>query len=91
MNKNDLIPVITQEECAEVIQAISKVFRFGLEQVHPDTKVTNREQLECELGQLQSMIDQITDHWSLRPSAIHYAKMRKEQTMHKWFEYFPKD
>ena len=44
------ILLITQEECAEVTQAISKVFRFGMDDEY--NGVTNREHLEEELGDL---------------------------------------
>ena len=47
--------LILSEECSEVIQAISKIFRFGI-----DTKwngEVNRERLALELGDLQCMID----------------------------------
>ena len=37
---------ITMEECAEVIQAISKIFRFGLESIHPETGIDNKTHLE---------------------------------------------
>lgn len=43
---------IVQEECAEVIQAISKIKRHGFESGHPDGSTTNRQDLEKELGQL---------------------------------------
>lgn len=45
---------ITQEECAEVIQAISKVFRFGIDTVWKGE--SNREHLEEELGDVLAMI-----------------------------------
>ena len=45
---------IAQEECAEVVQAISKIFRFGLDEMYEGR--TNRERLEMELGDLQCMI-----------------------------------
>ena len=39
--------LITQEECAEVTQAISKVFRFGLNERWPEPiDPTNKERLE---------------------------------------------
>ena len=38
------IMLIAQEECAEVTQAISKVFRFGFESVHNGK--TNKQRLE---------------------------------------------
>ena len=48
---------ILQEECAEVIQAVSKVRRFGWENHHPDRELTNRQELEEELGDLLAMIE----------------------------------
>ena len=41
--------IITQEECAEVIQVISKIMRFGLDE--------NDHRLESELGDLLCMVD----------------------------------
>ena len=41
--KQKEILLIAQEECAEVTQAISKVFRFGIDATHNDK--SNRERL----------------------------------------------
>ena len=50
--------LITQEECAEVTQAISKVFRFGLNERWPEPiNPTNKERLEEEVGDLLCMIE----------------------------------
>ena len=43
------IMAIAQEECAEVVQAISKIFRFGLTAKHPDRTYNNKAQLEEEI------------------------------------------
>ena len=48
------ILLICQEECAEVTQAISKVFRFGID-VEYNNK-TNRNRLTEEVGDLLCMI-----------------------------------
>jgi len=80
----NLIPVATQEECAEVIQGISKVFRFGLTQTHPDTGVTNKQHLEVEIGQLKAMIDLLTKEWDLDTNAINYAYNLKLVNYNKW-------
>lgn len=56
-NKENEILLITQEECAEVTQAISKCYRFGLDNIKPGKPKTNREHLAEELGDLQAMID----------------------------------
>jgi len=49
MNRNEEILTILQEECAEVIQAVSKVKRFGMSE--------NHIALVKELGDLQAMIE----------------------------------
>jgi len=56
-SKENEILLITQEECAEVTQAISKCYRFGLDNVKPGKPKTNREHLAEEIGDLQAMID----------------------------------
>ncbi len=50
------ILIILQEEAAEVIQEISKIFRFGLDEPHRDGG-THRQKLTEELGDLLTMID----------------------------------
>ena len=89
MNKSDLIPVVTQEECAEVIQAISKVFRFGLNQLHPTTGVSNKEQLEEEIGQLVYMLGQLTALWRLDGLNVYEAYEEKGNKLTKYEAYFP--
>ena len=54
MNKQDDILTILQEECAEVIQAVSKVRRFGME--------SNMDQLEQEVADLLCMINLMFDN-----------------------------
>ena len=53
-NEHKEIFCITQEECAEVTQAISKIFRFGIDTSWNGS--TNRQKLEEELGDLTAMI-----------------------------------
>jgi NTP pyrophosphatase (non-canonical NTP hydrolase) len=48
---------ILQEECAEVIQAVSKISRFGLDNLKPGKSKTNREHLEEELGDMMAMVE----------------------------------
>ncbi len=76
-----------QEECAEVIQAMSKIFRFGLDQRHPGTGVTNKDHLAVELDQLQAMIDIVRDRYSIRISDYEYVK--KVNNHYSWIKSFP--
>ena len=51
-NKTKEILDITQEECAEVVVAISKISRFGIDNYKPGKPLTNRQHLEEEVGDL---------------------------------------
>ena len=83
---NQEILLITQEECAEVTQAISKVFRFGMEDQH--NGVSNREHLEEELGDLMCMIDLIIDSGMVSESAVMTAKNEKMLKLVTWSNIF---
>ena len=45
-----------QEEAAEVIQAVSKIRRFGEDNSHPDRKTTNKQDLTIELEDLLAIL-----------------------------------
>lgn len=45
-----------QEEAAEVIQAVSKIRRFGKDNHHPDRVTTNLQELENELEDLYAIV-----------------------------------
>lgn len=79
---NREILLITQEECAEVTQAISKVFRFGMEDVY--NNVSNREHLEEEIGDLMCMIDLMIDNGIVSESAVLAAKNKKLNKLMTW-------
>ncbi len=80
--QNKEILLITQEECAEVTQAISKVFRFGMESEHKGR--SNRERLEEEVGDLMCMIDLMIDNGMLSESAVMTAKNEKLMKLQTW-------
>lgn len=90
MNKineaNREILLITQEECAEVTQAISKVFRFGMEDHHKG--VSNREHLEEEIGDLMCMIDLLINSGMVSEAAVMTAKSAKMNKLIAWTNIF---
>ena len=79
---------ITQEECAEVIQAISKIFRFGFDSRHPDKGYDNREHLEEELGDLQCMINLMIEHGIVRGDKLDEAEFKKYEKLKVWSNIF---
>ena len=68
--------VITQEECAEVIQVISKIFRFGLDE--------NDHRLEDEIGDLLCMIEILVNLGVVRSDKLDLAKRVKAEKLKKW-------
>jgi NTP pyrophosphatase (non-canonical NTP hydrolase) len=45
-----------QEEAAEIIQAVSKIRRFGPDNHHPERKTTNTQELIGELEDLLALL-----------------------------------
>ena len=83
---NKEILLITQEECAEVTQAISKIFRFGMNDVY--NNINNREHLEEEVGDLMCMIDLMIENGVIRESAVLAAKAEKLIKLRTWSNIF---
>ncbi len=79
---------ITQEECAEVIVAISKISRFGLDNIKPGKPKTNREHLAEELGDLQAMIDLCIKFNLVGSEQVSIAADNKIAKLKKWSNIF---
>ena len=75
---------ILQEECAEVIQAVSKINRFGLDNFKPGKPKTNREHLEEELGDMIAMIDIMIEKNVVSESNLEIAKKAKIEKLKQW-------
>jgi NTP pyrophosphatase (non-canonical NTP hydrolase) len=82
--QNNEVMDILQEECAEVIQAVSKIRRFGMDNSKHDTAQTNREHLEEELGDLLAMIDILMINEVVSWGRLHKAKRAKIEKLKKW-------
>jgi NTP pyrophosphatase (non-canonical NTP hydrolase) len=80
--------LILQEECAEVTQAISKVFRFGVLNKHPELQHNNKERLEEEVGDLLAMIDILVSSGFLNDSNLNQALKNKKEKLKKWSNIF---
>jgi len=75
---------ILQEECAEVIQAVSKISRFGIDNLKPGKPKTNREHLEEELGDMLAMIDIMLDLDLVSMDNLEIAKQAKIEKLKQW-------
>jgi len=75
---------ILQEECAEVIQAVSKIRRFGADNVKPGKPKTNRDHLEEELGDMLAMIDIMLEFSIISIDNLEIAKKAKIEKLKQW-------
>ena len=82
------ILLIAQEECAEVTQAISKVFRFGADDFFKG--ISNRQHLEEEVGDLMCMIELMIDSGIVSEAAVMTAKHEKMAKLEQWSQIFSK-
>ena len=75
---------ILQEECAEVIQAVSKIRRFGYETRWPEEGPTNRFHLETEIGDLLAMVGILIERGIISDSNVNEARVKKIAKLKKW-------
>jgi NTP pyrophosphatase (non-canonical NTP hydrolase) len=76
------IMLIAQEECAEVVQAISKVFRFGFDSVYNSR--SNKDHLEEEIGDLVCMLDLMREKGLIDWSNVITCSENKRTKLKKW-------
>ena len=74
--------VILQEECAEVIQAVSKCIRFGLDDSY--SGVPNRKRLENEIGDLLALVDVLHSLEVISYNNIDQQIVVKKQKLKQW-------
>ena len=84
--KQKEIFAITQEECAEVIQAISKVQRFGLINTHKGE--TNKEHLEEEVGDLMCMLNLLDEFGLVDWTKVSLHAQMKRKKLQQWSTIF---
>ena len=83
-NKVNEILDILQEECAEVIQAISKCRRFGMENTYSKGTGTQREHLVQELGDVTLLIELLHAHQLYTEKELKEAQRKKSQKLIEW-------
>jgi NTP pyrophosphatase (non-canonical NTP hydrolase) len=77
MDYEQEVLTILMEECGEVIQAASKIIRFGADQ-------QNLDQLEKELGDLYCMIDLLHAYDMVSFTNLDDYSQQKYEKLKKW-------
>ena len=81
--------IITQEECAEVIQSISKIMRFGFDSCYPtEDSASTKECLTMEVGQLLCMIGILVEQDVIDEEAMIAAMEHKKIKLETWSSIF---
>ena len=83
------VMLIAQEECAEVVQAISKCFRFGFDDSYENE--TNQQRLEKEVGDLMAMIELMVDNDIVNRYNIQIQTVAKKEKLKVWSNIFKDD
>lgn len=83
MSKEQEIMDILQEECGELVTAISKVRRFGFDSSYKDGG-TQREHLTQEAGDVILMIHLLTEHGVFTVEELEQASQRKAEKLKVW-------
>jgi NTP pyrophosphatase (non-canonical NTP hydrolase) len=83
-NKLHEIMNILSEECAEVIQAVSKCHRFGLDNVKPGKPLTNAQHLEGEIGDVLAMVSLLQLKGIVTEAGLEAAKLAKIEKLKVW-------
>lgn len=90
MNKSTLETLqILQEECAEVIQIISKIQRFGFDSCHPrEPNVTNLDNLRMETGDIMALVSILIEKGIFTNEGLVAAAKNKMEKLEVWSNIF---
>jgi len=85
-NNTPLNLELLAEECAEVIQAKSKLIRFGLNHTNPIKGHAAISDLEDEIGDLEAIIAILKNNNTISGEAVENAKQRKLVRLNNWYD-----
>lgn len=86
--ENEMLDIL-QEECAEVIQAISKIKRHGWDSYNPDILAapTNQDHFSDEVAQLLTVVGQFFANGKLSELRMEEEAKRKSEQLKKYTHY----
>jgi NTP pyrophosphatase (non-canonical NTP hydrolase) len=76
---------ILEEECAEVVQSVCKIRRFGMGDFDPRNSITNDVTLATEIGHVLCMIDILLHHNTVDVAIVEEARKNKIDKLAKYY------
>ena len=86
-DKNREALIILQEECGEVVQEVSKCFRFGIDNLNKDG-VLHSTTLNMEVGDMLALVDILVEKGILNLDNLYEAKYNKIEKLKVWSDIF---
>jgi NTP pyrophosphatase (non-canonical NTP hydrolase) len=90
-SKTNEVMDILQEECAEVIQIVSKIRRFGIDEIHLKRGMSNREMLCEEVGDVLCMVELLRELEIIDDASIQSAVQNKRKKLEQWSTIFKEE
>jgi len=87
MTETEHLLVCLSEECAEIIKAVSKALRFGLDDGYPGGSTTNLQDIIKELNDLEGVIDLLRSYVPFENFRSSYAILKKKDKIKEFMEY----
>lgn len=89
MNRGEHLLTILSEECAEVIQAVTKALRFGMHEGR-DISGTNLLRLKQELNDVYAVVEMVQCEFDIGLERDGYSIMDKQEKVEKYLKYSKK-
>jgi len=77
------------EECGEVVHIACKVLRHGYESCHPQSRVTNREELAKEMGDLRAAMILMCRAGDVEKEDVHHHADDKLEAVQEYLHHQP--
>jgi len=87
MDKVEHLLVCISEECSEVIKAISKALRFGLNYNHPSKNITNLTNIEMELDDLSGVLVALREEAGIELKSLPQRIIEKKKRVKEYMNH----
>lgn len=89
-NYSEELLTILGEECAEVIQILAKIERFGQDSCYPGETKNNMDRLHEEIADILAVVDLLLNEETLDDHKLQNGKLKKRVKLNQFMKFNPK-
>ena len=89
-NYSEELLTILGEECAEVIQILAKIERFGQDSCYPGETKNNMDRLHEEIADILAVVDLLLNEEMLDDHKLQNGKLKKRVKLNQFMKFKPK-